>query len=148
MISIYALAYLIIYHKKSVSNLKLQKLAYFCYGVALGRGKQLLNTTDPFEAWPYGPVNSDLYHSLKHFHDRDVPYEYIHYLASVYDNLERIDPEIRSIVNDTLSKIGKLSAFELVELSHLKDSPWYTTYHRYGNGHTISDESVRDYFKS
>ena len=85
---------------------------------------------------------------MKHCHDRDDPYEYIQYLDSVYDNLERIDPEIRSIVNDTLSKIGKLSAFEIVELSHLKDSPWYTTYHRYGNGHTISDESVRDYFKS
>lgn len=148
MISIYALADLIICHQKSVSNLKLQKLAYFCYGVALGRGIQLLNTTDPFEAWPYGPVNSDLYHSLKHFHDRDVPYEYIHYLASVYNDLERITPEIRSIVDDTLSKIGDRSAFELVELSHLKDSPWYTTYHKYGNGHAISDDSVRAYFQS
>lgn len=148
MISIYALADLIICHQKSVSNLKLQKLAYFCYGVALGRGVQLLNTTDPFEAWPYGPVNSDLYHSLKHFHDRDVPYEYIHYLASVYNDLEKITPEIRFIVDDTLSKIGKRSAFELVELSHLKDSPWYTTYHTYGNGHTISDDSVRAYFQS
>lgn len=64
MISIYALADLIVDYQKNVTNLKLQKLAYFCYGVALARDIKLLNISNPFEAWPYGPVNSDLYHSL------------------------------------------------------------------------------------
>ncbi|MBF0803610.1 MULTISPECIES: Panacea domain-containing protein [Neisseria] len=149
MISIYALADLIVEYQKNVTNLKLQKLAYFCYGVALAKDIELLNISNPFEAWPYGPVNSDLYHSLKHFHNRDIPREYINYLASVYNDIEDITPEIKSVVHETLAKIGSLPAFHLVELSHLKGSPWDIAYNNgYGNGHIISDDLVRTYFQS
>ena len=53
------------------------------------------------------------------------------------------------MIAETLKKIGHLSAFKLVDLSHLPDSPWDITFKNgAGNGDIIPDHLIRNYFSS
>lgn len=147
--SIYTLADTILdIQSTALSNLQLQKLTYFCYGIALAKEIKLLNVENPFEAWPLGPVNRDLYFSLRQFQDGSIPRDYIHHLSHVY-NHNTYTPEERDVIAETLKKIGHLSAFKLVDLSHLPDSPWDITFKNgAGNGDIIPDHLIQNYFSS
>lgn len=56
-----------------LTNLSLQKLAYFAHGWHLALfDKPLLEENDAFEAWRYGPVLPELYHALKAFSNNNI----------------------------------------------------------------------------
>ena len=124
-----------------VSNLKLQKLLYYCQGWHLAvRGTPLF--ADRIEAWVHGPVQPGVYGAYKHNRwsaiTEDVP-------EAVLSDDEK------SIVDEVLSVYGADSGYELERRTHL-EPPWLEA--RCGipqdqdSNATISIETMRAYFAS
>lgn len=136
-----------------VTNLALQKLLYFAHGQFLIRtGKPLVNGA--FEAWTYGPVHPAIYREFKHCRAdpireralaRDVMTGATQPIPALTDQLVR--EQIRSV----LFAYGRLSPGRLVDISHAKNGPWWTTVNKAETsvalGLRISDTVTKECFK-
>lgn len=129
----------------SVSNLSLQKIAYFTHGWNLALFNEPL-VTEQFEAWKFGPVLPTLYHSFKPFGSSAIPAT--HTFVEAIPPLEDASLEA-SLIDRIVEVYGGFSSFQLVELSHRADGPWYPVYHDDStvNGE-IDNDMIRDYFVS
>ncbi|MCC4909098.1 Panacea domain-containing protein [Microbacterium sp. cx-59] len=88
-------------------SMKLQKLVYYVQAWHLAwTGRPAFE--GPFEAWPNGPVNREVYRVNRYVHafpENDLP------------------DELREIVDSVVEHYGSRDYRELVELTHL-DEPW------------------------
>lgn len=109
-----------------ITNLALQKLLYFAHGRFLvSKGRPLVNGF--FEAWKFGPVHPVVYRCFN-----GNGYRPITNRAARKDLLSGLnvplvaprDPEIIQVVEQVLSTMGRLSASQLVAISHAPDGPW------------------------
>ena len=111
----------IIINRRTISNLKLQKLMYFVEIYYLSKNekeKELFNSS--WSAWDYGPVNKELYNYFKKFGSLDIT------LSD--EEIKRgndICSEDKVYIDEVYKLVGSLSAFDLVTLTHLSTSPWY-----------------------
>lgn len=106
--------------KNTITNLKLQKLMYFVeayYMVKNKKESQLFDTL--WSAWDYGPVNQKLYYYYKKFGSLAIKLTKIEEDVGVNLPLEN-----KKYIEKVYNLFGALSAFELVTLTHLNDSPW------------------------
>ena len=100
-----------------ITNLKLQKFAYFAQGWALARlDHPLFN--EEIQAWTYGPVIPYLYAQAKKYENRPI--------TGLFSAPDIVDPgsDEESIIGEVLTTLGKLTAMQLVTLSHEPQSPW------------------------
>ena len=119
-----------------VSNMKLQKLVYFCHADFLVQtGRPLI--TQNFEAWDHGPVIPCLYQEFKVFGADPI-------LGRAY----KFDPIgcTRVIANDcnlgvfedlvirSFEVYSRYSASALSSLSHKQNGPWSAALVRFENG--------------
>ncbi|SEO04247.1 Uncharacterized phage-associated protein [Paracoccus alcaliphilus] len=136
---------------RTVTNLSLQKIVYFCHVWSLIElGKPLIR--HKFEAWEYGPVLPYLYREFKGF-DR----------SPIMGRAKQIDPMTGqhrivecSFDHETdvmLSKIvafySRLRASDLVELSHAEGGPWHAVWNHGGKvnpGMKLDDVAIRDFY--
>lgn len=136
------------------THLKLEKLVYLCYAEYLCRtGKKLFE--DRIFAFKYGPVVSSVYEYYKTFgamnideEDEKIPSIKNRQMSSKSrilfseDGLEKID-----CIDETLKYYGDLTAIQLVDLTHLQDTPWNKTYNG-GFYEKISDDCIKKYHKN
>lgn len=101
-----------------ITNLKMQKLVYFAQGFSLALLDRPL-FSEEIQAWTYGPVIPVLYNELKRF--GSMPLKGV--IAS-HDIISEKDEEALDLLDNVIERFGKLSAAELVELSHKPGSPW------------------------
>jgi len=119
-----------------ISNLKLQKLAYYAQGFHLA----MFNTpffNEPIEAWTHGPVVPALYHDKKQFGDNGIPCN-PKFDASIFTSKQR------DLLNEIYQVFGQFSAWKLRELTHL-ESPWLRNKKQKG---LISHADLIEYFKT
>ncbi|MBS8274405.1 DUF4065 domain-containing protein [Thalassospira tepidiphila] len=110
----------------AVTNLALQKLLYFAHGIFLGRQKRPL-VSGHFEAWQHGPVNPVVYHAFKAAKAQPIDFR-----AKSRDLLTgkeiEIAPassrEVQELLENVLHSYGRLTAGQLVAISHAKNGPW------------------------
>ena len=96
-----------------ISNLKLQKLIYYCQGWHLAiRSAPLF--ADRLEAWVHGPVQPSVYGAYKHYRWSPITED----VAEVV-----LAPEERSVVDDVLAVYGGDSGYAL-ELRTHNEEPW------------------------
>jgi len=118
-----------------ISNMKLQKLVYYAQGVNLALYDRLL-FPESLEAWTYGPVVPELFHTYKSYETgaipppRDMDF-------SIYDS------QNRELLNEVYTVFGQFSAWMLSSMTH-DEPPWKNT----PTGHKISSDILRDYFKT
>jgi len=136
----------LILSRRNSSPLELQKLVYFVYCEYLKMfGEEMF--VDDFEAWDYGPVIPEIYYSLQkygkseivHYNDPEIMAE----LQSRIIKFEEHDKLLKAI-DRTIEKYGDLKGFQLVDKTHIPDSPWNRVYRR-GRNEVISKEILRDY---
>ena len=99
-----------------ITQLKLQKLLYLYYARYCYK-RNARPFDDCFVKWPYGPVLTGVYEQLKRF--QAEPLRPLHDVAD--GKVTRIAPSdepFRSIFNDVVTRYGKLTASELVKLTH------------------------------
>jgi uncharacterized phage-associated protein len=133
----------------SITNMSLNKLAYFAYERALVQyGRKL--TKAKIEAWEHGPVFREIYRSFKDFGDQPIQAR-----AQLYDPVtDRLDvvkpqlaPEDEKIVEESIAALIRLPASVLRELSHDVRSPWAAVWNHEeptNPGMQITDDLIRD----
>lgn len=117
-----------------MSNLKLQKVLYFIQAEFLVRNGEPC-FFERIEAWPFGPVVSNVYHEYKTFGSSNIYSN----LSNFYDIAE----EDRNIIKDIVKACNRFSATQLVELTH-NQAPWKNAYNN-GN-RIITNDSILEYF--
>ena len=117
-------------NKRTITNLKLQKLLYFVWQDYYKKtGKYLFN--EGIYAWPLGPVVPDVY------------YDYCTYGGDPIEREDSIslDTKIEETLNSIISKYIDISARKLVDMTHQEGTPWYHTFQR-GNRLMIPFEEI------
>ena len=119
----------------SLSNLKLQKLVYYAQGFHLALYDEPL-FPERIEAWQHGPVVPEMYHAFKKYGAGPVQMD-----GDL--NPDKYSAEVLGLLEEVFSVYGQYSAFRLRGITH-QEPPWQQT----PNGAVISDELMRDYFKT
>ena len=113
--------YIIQFYKekdKKITNLELQKLAYFLEAIYMVCEDTLYLYTEDFSAWNFGPVNLVIYNKYKKFGNLPIELE---------KNIE-INPINKKYIENLYNLFKDFNATQLVNLSHSKGSPWYDIY--------------------
>ncbi len=121
-----------------ISNLKLQKLAYYAQGVCLAAYDKPL-FVETIEAWTHGPVVPSLYHEYKKYGDGKIE-------SSNDFDADKFDAEATDVLEVVYSTFAQYSAWKLRNMTH-EEPPWKTAYAK-SPGSLISNSSMTSYFKT
>src|SRR5262245_50729606 len=118
-----------------ISNLKLQKLLYYCQGFALViLGRPLFNAA--IKAWEHGPVVPEVWHEFREHGANQIP------VPENFD-IEVLSAEERKLVDEVYSVYGQFSGWKLRKMTH-SEPPWADT----ARNAVISHERMREYFRT
>lgn len=99
-----------------ISNLKMQKLAYYAYGFHYAIfGTQLFE--DTITAWRHGPVCESLYQSFHGYGKNFIPFN-----NNTFD-IATISIEQQELLNDIYEEYSQFSAWKLSKMTH-EEMPW------------------------
>lgn len=102
--------------REPVSNLQLQKIMYFLQSVYCEATSDLL-FADEFEAWPYGPVLSDVYREFSSYGGGLI--------CRNYDDFNSCPFGDRKVfIDEGIKVLRRMSPWDLVKTSHADGSPW------------------------
>jgi uncharacterized phage-associated protein len=130
----------------SISPMKIQKLVYCLHGwhLAITDGPAI---DGHFEAWPYGPVEEDMYHLFKPYRDRPIStyamsWEGDEQKAFVVNEKNR---EFYDILDFVAKKYMPFSALQLSAMTHQPGTPWSLS--RSTGGGVIDNELIKQHFR-
>lgn len=120
---------------KPISNLQLQKLLYYIQGEYINKtnGKFLFN--DKIIAWAYGPSIPDVYYKYNNYASSDI---------NMYQEPIYLSKDICDIIDHVIKEKSRLSAWSLVESTHL-ENPWINTYEK-NEDCVISNIELKNWF--
>lgn len=125
---------------RTLTPLQLMKLTYIAHGYALGSGVgDLFNAR--IEAWKYGPVIPDLYHTTKIYGRDPIP------LEKVWDG-RALQGAAAEIVDTVMDKYGQLSGIALSNLTHRAGTPWSQAYQDGVLGVEIPDDKIAAHYRA
>lgn len=120
--------------ESGLTNLKLQKLAYYAQGFyGAIYDKPLFE--DAIEAWMHGPVIPSLYQEYKHCGSNPIPYNQSKYHLT-NDEME--------LIQEVYDVYGQFSAWRLRDLTH-NESPWINHEQK---AEIIPFKEMKDFFKT
>ena len=130
-----------------VDQLKIQKLVYCLHGWNLAtRGEPVVG--EMYEAWPYGPVLSSLYHEFKSVGKKSI--------SNFADDIDpktgqksalmvaKSNSSFYEVFDRVWNRYKGYSGMELSMLTHAPNTPWSNARER-GDDY-ISDEEIRLHF--
>ncbi len=136
-----------------LTNMKLQKLLYYCYAWFLvDRENKETLFDEAIKAWQYGPVVRSVYsvYAKKGADNISFP------LDSSGKKLEISDEEIRlnnllngntrELIMEVFSEYGNSSAIDLMKLSHF-EQPWNSAY-KDGEKESINRDTIYSFYKN
>lgn len=126
--------------ENDLTNMKLNKLLYFAYGIYLARtGKELFNCS--FRAYRFGPVEERTYRQYKIYGNGVIE-------RSAFPDLKKSDftEEQEETLIDVLNEYGDKAAWALSDLTHDDvNSPWRKV--SYENKEIIPKSAIKKYFE-
>lgn len=138
---------------RPITNIVLQKLVYFCHAFFLLENNTPL-VTGYFEAWTYGPVHPVVYKSFKEYGANPIVGRALRHnlITGTYGTIDPVtDLDARRSVRAVMANFSKLSAGQLVDLSHATNGPWHFTVENAkinaNLGLRITDDVTRSRFK-
>lgn len=125
---IYDAYYLIGKFHNGISNLKLQKLMYFFEAYYMNVHEDCTRLYDcNFCAWNFGPVAIPLYKEFRRFGNSNI--------VLTDDEVEKgktISEEKKKMLDYIYTIFKDIPSMKLVELTHMKGSPWYNVWEKNG----------------
>lgn len=111
--------------RQSLTPMKLQKLAFFTHGFSLSRYDSPAIDA-PFEAWPYGPVNEDIYDAFNRFGSNNISEYATSVFGSPLPDLPSLGgaSELVGLIDQVWGTFGPISAVTLSQMTHYADTPW------------------------
>lgn len=116
-----------------ISNLKLQKLLYYCQGAFLALKDEKL-FEDDILAWTHGPVIEKIYQEYKKFGSNGI--------TEIPKDEVLIDKETTEILINTYNTFARYSAWGLRNLTH-NETPWKET----EQNDIITTDKIKKYFR-
>ena len=138
-----------------VEPLKLMKLVYIAHGymLALFNRSALDERFDWVEAWKYGPVIPSVYHSFKSYGKEKID-KPTTIFAPTADGLNfeiktpmLEDPDLQRACQAAFNNFGQYTGVELVEMLHIKGTPWQRCY-KEGKNRKIPDNLTKLFFQN
>lgn len=133
----------------SLSNLKLQKLLYYCHGGHYRWDNEKLVVDDNFEAWEYGPVIRSVYYALQYTVQNDIPSLAYLKCREKYKSWEhyqkRLTLDERETIQTVWNQLKNYATFDLVAQTQL-ESPWKNA--KESHVLFLSDHDIKDYFRN
>lgn len=114
-----------------LTHLKLQKLAYYCYGISLAKGFENYFENFTFEPWKHGPVSREIYDEFKSYGSNNIDKKQIEHPKF------KVPEEVESLLLKVLYLYGSLSPWKIRQQSHLEE-PWKKSF---SNGDFVIDNS-------
>ncbi len=105
------------YIKNELTHLKLQKLAYYCYGISLAKDFGNYFEKFTFEAWKNGPVSKEIYEEFNSFGASDIEKDLIEKPEF------ELPKELESLLLNVLYLYGSLNPWKIRQQSHM-EAPW------------------------
>jgi uncharacterized phage-associated protein len=117
-----------------ITNLKLQKLLYYCQGFHLAMFEKTPLFGEKIFAWQYGPVVKEVYHNYKENGSTGIILE------------NKVDTGIVTkkqlkLIKEVYKVYGQYSALRLMDMTH-KEAPWQKT----EIGEEITHKKMYEYF--
>jgi len=139
----YILGKIVMDEGDSITNLKLQKIVYYCQAWNLAiYGEPLFESE--IEAWVHGPAVMSLYRRFKDFGNQAIDTSLI-----VTDPMVDLSVRDRDLIDQVWDAYGPLSGMQLRRMTHRED-PWKNA--RGGCGEydacrtAINEADMRDYY--
>ncbi len=134
---------------KKVTNMQIQKLMYFfeAYYMNIYDVDKLYDCN--FNAWAFGPVAIPLYQEFRKFENREI--------ILTKENIEegdKIQENKKGLLNNIYEVFKNTSAMILVEITHMKGSPWSKVWEKngkkvgYGANTYIDKQQTKDWFRT
>ncbi|EKY2006703.1 SocA family protein [Cronobacter sakazakii] len=122
-----------------ISNLKIQKLAYYAQGFSLVLLEKPL-FGEKIEAWMHGPVVPDLYHRFKAYGTGALPKP---------DNIDltKYSADEIELLDEVAKVYGQFSAWKLRNMTH-EELPWKQTYVEGVASREINHDTMAEFFKT
>lgn len=130
------LASWILKNSEGVTHLKLQKLSFYCWAIALAEGHDDQVGRIHFEPWEHGPVCREIWHEYKTYGSGVIP--------PGDESCGTYSPEVERLFSAVISIYGRLTAWSLRQQSHLED-PWIRAWE--GKHGSLDGEFVREHFR-
>lgn len=129
---------------EGITHLKLQKLLYYAQGVYVAiTGKKLFE--EDIEAWQHGPVVSDVYNLFKDFGKNNITLKFNSGEEEIVRKIEN-NREISEILNMVYDNFAIYTAWQLREMTHVKNGPWDKAIME--NHKIIDINDIKEYFES
>lgn len=133
---------------RQVTQLQIQKLMYFfeAFYMCIKNIESLYQCH--FNAWAFGPVAIPLYKEYKVFGSADIILT-----DEKTEQGNKIDSFKKEVLNKIYETFGKLSASQLVDITHKEGSPWHVKWMEnnqkvvYGEKSYIDKIKTKDWFK-
>lgn len=119
-----------------ITNLKLQKILYYCQGFSLAILDRPL-FSNPIEAWRHGPVIREVYDTYKQYNGNVID------KVSAGDS-DALSSKEKELVDDVYSVYGRYSAWHLRNLTH-SEPTWAEAYQE-GLDIEITHDAMKEYF--
>jgi uncharacterized phage-associated protein len=124
----------------TLSPMQVLKLVYISHGYRLGfNGVPLI--PNRIEAWKFGPVIPELYHSIKGYRDQPVA-------KIVTTGLEDFREGEADFVTSIYNAYINLDGLQLSNLTHQDGTPWQLVYRPDVSNTVISNDIIQHHYSS
>jgi uncharacterized phage-associated protein len=132
--------------RRPLTPIQIMKLIYYSHGYSLSLLDEPL-VHDDVQAWKFGPVFKDVYHTLKRYGNKPV-------IEEITQPYYFFDDDIftegqRDILNTIYEELGSLDGLTLSDLTHQEDTPWYKVWKDNSKSRKnlpIENHEIRSYF--
>ena len=107
------------------TQMKAQKLMFYCVGVGSFLIGKNISVKEEFEAWKHGPVLRSAYNELKQFGAENIPQQFF----AQHSGNQDVSAQVTEALQLVLTVYARLSPWELREQSHL-EKPWAEAYEK------------------
>lgn len=130
----------------TITPMKVQKLVYIAHGwhLAYTDGKPLCR--EVVQAWRWGPVFHDLYHSVKKWGREPIDGYVEDYWRDGVAHMIDDGSFGAKVIDAVWRSYGKYSAARLSRITHSKDSPWSKVYAKGRRNAEIPDSLISDHY--
>ena len=125
----------------TLTNMQVQKIVYIAHGYSLAiLHKPLFK--QHVEAWRWGPVIPDLYHSLRRYGagivDNPIP----------VINMDSINETDQKLLSTVLDAYGRFTGPQLSTMTHREGTPWHEVYEPNAmfNSNTIHNDRIERHY--
>lgn len=110
------------YKNEPLTHMKVQKLAFYCYGAiqAFGLERKVSPSDFIFEAWKHGPVNRELWTQFRHCGGQTI---------AEFPEAATVSTDVKAVLKNAITVYGALSAWSLRQQSHT-ERPWIEAFER------------------